>query len=137
MQMASAEVLPAPGELENCIRAALTARQPLHIDAEGVNRAAVVVPLLFKRDEPHVLFTQRSQEVLTHKGHISFPGGMVEPEDGGPAAAALRETEEEVGIPRDQVRLLGQMDDSMTGSATFVITPFVAVVPDGAASIAS
>ena len=107
------------------IWARLGERTPAVVSAEGMRRAAVIVPLFFRAGEAYVLFTQRTEDVPTHKGQISFPGGMVEPEDGGLAAAALRETFEEVGVRPDQVQVLGQLDDMPTSSAPFVITPFV------------
>ena len=115
----------------------LAARTPVHAEAPGIPRAAVLVPLLFKRGEPCVLFTQRSEEVATHKGQVSFPGGVIEADDASPLAAALRETREEVGVAPDSVRLLGQLDDHLTNSRTFVITPFAGVVPNGVARITS
>jgi 8-oxo-dGTP pyrophosphatase MutT (NUDIX family) len=126
-----------PEDLVAFVQARLTGRTPLYEEAPGIPRAAVLVPLLFKGGEPCVLFTQRSEEVATHKGHVSFPGGVIEAEDASPWSAALRETEEEVGIRPADVRHLGQLDDHLTNSRTFVITPFAGVVPDGAAHIRS
>jgi 8-oxo-dGTP pyrophosphatase MutT (NUDIX family) len=135
--MGPAHVPTAPDELPDFIRGRLAAGSPRLAEAPGVRRAAVLVPLLFKGAEPYMLFTQRSQEVPTHKGHVSFPGGVIEADDGGPAEAAVRETEEEIGIATDQIEILGRLDDLLTNSADFVISPFVAIIPDGAARITS
>ena len=119
------------------VRRRLAARTARNAHVPGFLRAAVLVPLLFKEAAPYVLFTQRSQHVETHKGQISFPGGMIEDTDDGPAAAAVRETEEEIGIPADQIELLGRLDELPTNTSSFVITPFVGTIPDGAASLTS
>jgi 8-oxo-dGTP pyrophosphatase MutT (NUDIX family) len=90
--------------------------------------AAVLLPLLYKEGTWHVLFTQRTQDVEHHKGQISFPGGACEPGDADLAATALRETDEEIGIPPQRVEVLGALDDFPT-ITHFMVTPFVGVVP--------
>ena len=86
--------------------------------------AAVLVPLIGREDRTTVLLTRRSRRLRDHAGQISFPGGRIEGCDSDPACAALRETEEEVGIPRDRVRVLGRLPvyDTATG---FRIHPWV------------
>jgi 8-oxo-dGTP pyrophosphatase MutT (NUDIX family) len=92
---------------------------------EGEPRlAAVLVPLVNRPDGLHVLLTQRSADLPDHPGQISFPGGRVEPEDSSLAAAALRETAEEVGLPRDRVAVLGQLSEYETVTG-YRITPVV------------
>jgi 8-oxo-dGTP pyrophosphatase MutT (NUDIX family) len=89
--------------------------------------AAVLVPLV---DHPHgmsVLLTQRTAHLSAHAGQISFPGGRIEERDPDPIAAALRETEEEVGLPRDRVSVIGRLDTYVTGTG-FEITPIVGIV---------
>src|SRR5437899_11332318 len=124
----------APDELITLLRTRLAQRPPREADATGFRCAAVLVPLLFRADEPYLLFTQRTEEVSTHKGQISFPGGSLDSCDVDLSAAALRETHEEIGIPAEQVVLLGRLDDHATNSSGFVITPFVGVVHDGEAN---
>src|SRR3954468_21422670 len=89
------------------------APEDLHFDAipEGVRvtDAAVLVPLVARYDGLHVLFTQRTAHLSDHAGQISFPGGRVEAEDIDRSATALRETEEEIGLARDRVALLGAL----------------------------
>lgn len=99
--------------------------------------AAVLLPIL-DRGSAHLLFTKRTERVRTHKGQISFPGGVVDPGDPSTEAAALRECEEEIGLPRTAVEILGVLDDTETVATPFVITPFVGLVrepvvftPDG------
>ncbi len=78
--------------------------------------AAVMVLLYPKNGEYCVLLNKRSQEVEHHKGEISFPGGATDPEDRDPLDTALRETEEEMGIRRDNIIVLGEMDEVDTRS---------------------
>src|SRR5437867_6106525 len=90
-------------------------------------RAAVLIPIV-DRGEPCLVFTKRTQRVATHKGQISFPGGAVDPGDGSFLEAALRECEEEIGLPRAAVEPLGALDDTETVATPFVITPWVGVI---------
>jgi 8-oxo-dGTP pyrophosphatase MutT (NUDIX family) len=100
--------------------------------------AAVLLPIVDHAGEPYVLFAKRTDRVGHHKGQIAFPGGVIDPGDPTALAAALREAEEEIGLPRAAVEPLGALDDSETVATRFVITPFVGVVrrpvawqPDG------
>ena len=89
--------------------------------------AAVLVPLVQREDGLHVLLTRRTEHLRDHAGQISFPGGRTEPDDGGPAGTALRETEEEIGLPRERVEVIGEMP-VYTTVTSFVVTPVVALV---------
>ena len=89
--------------------------------------AAVLIPLIDRPDEMTVLFTQRTTHLANHAGQISFPGGQIEPGDGGPAATALRETEDEIGLERRFVRLIGHLDTYVTRTG-FIVTPVVGIV---------
>lgn len=73
--------------------------------------AAVLVPLVNRPHGLQVLLTQRTSHLSDHAGQISFPGGRIEASDSTPIHAALRETEEEIGLPREQVKLLGRLRD--------------------------
>ncbi len=86
--------------------------------------AAVLVPLVNRADGLTVLLTQRSADLPDHAGQISFPGGRVEPGDADIDAAALRETEEEVGVPRERVTLLGRLSEYETVTG-YRVTPVV------------
>jgi 8-oxo-dGTP pyrophosphatase MutT (NUDIX family) len=90
--------------------------------------AAVLVPLLLKGQDWHVLVTQRSEIVAHHKGQMSFPGGACEPNDADRLATALRETFEEIGVPPQEVEVLGALDDFPTVTS-FIVTPIVGVIP--------
>ena len=89
--------------------------------------AAVLVPLIDRPGEMSVLLTQRTSHLSAHAGQISFPGGSIEPRDVDAAEAALRETEEEIGLPRNHVTVIGRLDTYVTGTG-FEITPVVGIV---------
>ena len=91
--------------------------------------AAVLVPLVL-RNELMVLLTLRTAQLSTHSGQVAFPGGKQDPEDVDATATALREAQEEVGLPAEQVEVLGRLPIYETGTA-FIVTPVVALVqPD-------
>jgi 8-oxo-dGTP pyrophosphatase MutT (NUDIX family) len=89
--------------------------------------AAVLVPLIDYRRGWSVLLTQRTAHLSAHAGQIAFPGGRIEEADADAVAAALRETEEEVGLPRERVSVVGRLDTYVTGTG-FEITPIVGIV---------
>lgn len=89
--------------------------------------AAVLVPLIDRPEGMSVLLTQRTPHLSAHAGQISFPGGRIEDSDADATDAALRETEEEVGLPRDNVTVIGRLDTYVTGTG-FEITPVVGIV---------
>lgn len=89
--------------------------------------AAVLIALVERENDFHVLYTCRSSDLRSHSGQISFPGGKLEPADDGPAEAALREAEEEVALRPGDVEVLGYLPTYFTGS-NYLITPVVAVV---------
>ena len=89
--------------------------------------AAVLVPLVLRPAEPTVLLTRRTDHLYDHAGQISFPGGRIDPGDESPEAAALRETEEEVGLPREKVELIGRLDTYIVRTG-FEVTPAVGFV---------
>lgn len=92
--------------------------------------AAVLVPIVDHAEGLSVLLTQRSAKLRNHAGQISFPGGRIEATDAGPFAAALRETEEEIGLSRDRISLAGYLQPHLILSG-FWITPVVGFVRPG------
>lgn len=96
-------------------------------EARELRSASVLVPIVAHRPEPTVLFTRRTAHLKAHSGQISFPGGRAEPHDPSPEHTALRETEEEIGLPRMHVELLGRLSDYHTRTG-YRITPVVGLV---------
>jgi 8-oxo-dGTP pyrophosphatase MutT (NUDIX family) len=89
--------------------------------------AAVLVPLVDRADHLTVLLTQRTATLPHHAGQISFPGGRIEAGDASARATALREAEEEIGLPANFVDIVGRLDDYITGTG-FVVAPIVGLV---------
>ena len=92
-----------------------------------ITPAAVLVAVVDRR-EPTIILTERPKTMRKHPGQISFPGGRIEPGDDGPIAAALREAEEEIGLPPDQVEVIGTADRYRTITG-FEVIPVVGVLP--------
>ena len=91
----------------------------------------MLVPLLLtgQAQEPHVVLTRRRADLARHAGEISFPGGRRDPEDADLAETALREAEEEIGLPRATVTLLGELPPTSTFATNYLIHPFVGEIP--------
>jgi 8-oxo-dGTP pyrophosphatase MutT (NUDIX family) len=89
--------------------------------------AAVLFPIVLRDHGQTVLLTQRTAHLRDHAGQISFPGGRVEADDASPVHTALRETEEEIGLSREHVEILGYLPEYRTGTG-FRVTPVVALV---------
>ena len=109
------------------IRRAIARHQPV-LRPEFGRAAAVLVPLLPRPEGLHVLFTERSKELRSHAGQISFPGGSVDLSDADVRAAALREAHEEVGLREEHVEIVGALDDCPTFVTGYVISPVVGVI---------
>ena len=112
--------------LDQHLAEALARRQPAARLEWDARPAAVLVPLFRRDDAWHVLLTQRTQDVPSHKGQVAFPGGKVEPDDRDRTHTALREAEEEIGLAQAHVHVLGQLDELITVSR-WRITPVVGV----------
>lgn len=107
-------------------RGLLSQRPAIEIDAPQYRRACVLIPLIREGDSWSLLFSRRSANLAAHSGQIAFPGGAAE--KGEPLeAAAVREAEEEVGIGRELVELIGRLDDVITNSG-FLVAPFVGII---------
>ena len=89
--------------------------------------AAVLVPLIDHPSGMTVLLTRRTAHLSAHAGQVAFPGGRIDPGDADAVAAALRETEEEIGLDRGQITVIGRLDTYVTGTG-FEITPVVGIV---------
>jgi 8-oxo-dGTP pyrophosphatase MutT (NUDIX family) len=124
------ELCTSPEKLYGHIKQTLNQRkQKSFIYKKGPSTpAAVLIPLFFKDNQAHILFTKRTTKVATHKGQISFPGGKKDDSDQDHLFTALRETEEEVGIKTKDVAIFGQTDIFLTNT-DFLVTPFVGSYP--------
>jgi 8-oxo-dGTP pyrophosphatase MutT (NUDIX family) len=120
------------------LRAALeTAHEPILLtgdhhdfDPDDVTHPAAVLVAVTDRADPGVILTQRTETLRRHAGQVAFPGGRIDPEDDGPIAAALREAEEEIALPRARVEVIGMADRYRTVTG-YCVTPVLGVVaPD-------
>jgi 8-oxo-dGTP pyrophosphatase MutT (NUDIX family) len=93
----------------------------------------VLVPLFqpSEAEAPHVVLTRRRADLRRHAGEISFPGGRQDSEDADLAETALREAEEEIGLTREVVALIGDLPPISTFATNYLIHPFVGVIPAG------
>jgi 8-oxo-dGTP pyrophosphatase MutT (NUDIX family) len=108
------------------LRQGLSGRERLTLQIDGFRESAVLVPILVEPERPDsLLFTVRRDDLPTHAGQISFPGGKRDPSDADAAATAIRETSEELGIEPAAIEVIGLLDDIPTPTG-FVITPVVA-----------
>ncbi|MGE0828085.1 MAG: CoA pyrophosphatase [Hyphomonadaceae bacterium] len=100
------------------------------VDAAPLKPAAVLAPIVRRAEGWTMLFTERTHDMPSHPGQVSFPGGRVQAEDTGPVDTALREAEEELGVPRAHFTPFGGWDSYETGSG-YAITPVLAMVEPG------
>ncbi len=117
--------------LPNLIREFLNGREPenIHDGPYSHRHAGVLIPLLEDKGIYKILFTKRTDMVEEHKGQISFPGGSVDKEDSSVLETALRESEEEIGLLKGDVDILGRIDDTVTVASDFIVRPYVGFVP--------
>ena len=108
---------------------AVSVEDERYLDGETISHrpAAVLIPIT-DRAEPGVILTQRPDTMRSHSGQVAFPGGKIDDEDADAIAAALREADEELAIPPDQVRIIGETDIYYSGSG-FRITPVIGIIP--------
>ena len=91
-------------------------------------KAAVLIAIT-DEESPEIIYTLRSNKVSSHQGEVSFPGGMQEDSDKNLTMTALRESEEEIGLPQDCVNILGSLD-TMVSRFNISVTPFVGIIPN-------
>jgi 8-oxo-dGTP pyrophosphatase MutT (NUDIX family) len=113
------------------IRAALRPTPPaLSASEPSLRPAAVLLPII-ERSEPYALFTRRTDDLPSHAGQICFPGGRYHPDDQTLIRTALREMEEEIGLPADEVEIAGFLDSYETLNTGFAILPVVGYLRAG------
>ena len=111
------------------LRQALSQRKKRHIVDPDRIAAAVLLPIYYKQGQYYILFIKRTENVKTHRGEISFPGGTCEERDNTLLDTALRECAEEIGLVADDTEILGELDDVASIKTNYVISPFVALIP--------
>lgn len=108
------------------IKKLLEGRERESLHHPECKRAAVLL-CLFEKGDSHILLTRRTNKVRHHKGQISLPGGAFQQGDPSLLETALRETEEEIGLKKDHVHILGQLSDISTVTSGYIITPYVGI----------
>jgi 8-oxo-dGTP pyrophosphatase MutT (NUDIX family) len=101
------------------------------LDVRGSTDAAVLVPLYIEDGELHAVFTKRREELRRHAGEISFPGGRYDEGESDLRATALREAEEEIGLPASAVEILGALQPTPTIATDYSVYPFVGLIEPG------
>ena len=109
----------------------LSPEQALRLEVTGRTTAGVLVPLYLHDGELHAVFTRRQNDLRRHAGEISFPGGRYEPTDRDLTETALRESEEEIGLPRESVEVVGALQPTPTIATGYAVYPFVGMIEAG------
>ena len=115
--------------MEQRLKHVLSRGQKRHITDAKLVPSAVLVPIYWRERQYYILFTQRTEKVREHKGQISFPGGARQEGDKTLLDTVLRESAEEIGLAPDRVEILGELDDTVTETSHYVISPFVGLIP--------
>ena len=103
------------------------------VKVHGRTKAAVLVALYVDDGDLHAVFTRRRHDLRRHAGEISFPGGRCDAEDASLLDTALRESEEEIGLPRDAAEILGALPPTPTVATNYGVYPFVGLIEPGCA----
>jgi 8-oxo-dGTP pyrophosphatase MutT (NUDIX family) len=123
---------PRTASLGEQLRPVLLApNEAVAIDVHGRTDAAVLVPLYLSGGKLHLVFTKRGADLRRHAGEISFPGGRRERDEDDLQATALREAEEEIGLPRDAVEIVGALQPTPTIATGYAVYPFVGLIESG------
>jgi len=120
--------VPTATELRELL---LTPEQAAAMDAPGKTDAAVLVPIFHRAGEPVAVFTERRADLRRHAGEISFPGGRQDFPDEDLRTTALREAEEEIGLARGEVELVGALPPVGTFVTGYRVFPFVGLIEPG------
>jgi 8-oxo-dGTP pyrophosphatase MutT (NUDIX family) len=125
-------VSSASSSLPDALRAVLLdPAEASAVEVHGRTKAAVLVALYVADGELHAVFTRRRHDLRSHAGEISFPGGRRDPGDESLLHTALRETEEELGLPPDAVEILGALPPTPTVATNYGVYPFVGLIEPG------
>jgi 8-oxo-dGTP pyrophosphatase MutT (NUDIX family) len=116
---------------EGLRRVLIDPQETMAVVVADATRAGVLVPLYLEGSEMHVVLTRRRADLRRHAGEISFPGGRHEQGERDLLETALREAEEEIGLPAELVRIVGALTPTATIASGYAIYPFVAVIEPG------
>ena len=131
--MFSASSSPRPREewAARLKRVLLDPAEAAALDVHGRIDAAVLVPLFVSDGALHAVFTRRRDDLRRHAGEISFPGGRQDDDESDLRLTALREAEEEIGLPPDAVELIGALQPTPTIATNYAVYPFVGLIEPG------
>jgi 8-oxo-dGTP pyrophosphatase MutT (NUDIX family) len=127
-------VSSASSSLSDALRAVLL--DPLEaaaLQVHGRTKAAVLVALYVDHGDLRTVFTRRRHDLRSHAGEISFPGGRRDEDEDDLRVTALREAEEEIGLPREEVRIVGALTPTPTVATSYAVYPFVGLIEPGRA----
>jgi 8-oxo-dGTP pyrophosphatase MutT (NUDIX family) len=116
---------------EELAAALIDVEEAAALPVHGATTAAVLVPLYLEHDALHAVFTKRREDLRRHPGEVSFPGGRREEDEPDLVATALREAEEEIGLPGAAVAIVGALKPTPTIATGYAIYPFVGVIEPG------
>ncbi|CAK1555565.1 unnamed protein product [Leptosia nina] len=125
----SSRILLTAAARERCIACLRELPEFVHENVTPKQRAAVLVPICVIDDQLHLLYTLRASNLKTHGGQVSFPGGKMDKGEDA-VETALRETEEEIGVPRDVIDVWCPMSSLQGRDKEMLITPIVGVIND-------
>ena len=117
------------GTVKERLKQLLNDREKLRIVDNSRVSSAVLLPIYNRQGQCHIVFIKRTETLKEHKGQVSFPGGTCEESDRTPLDTALRESTEEIGLMVDDVEVLGELDDELTTTSNYIVSPFVGVIP--------
>ena len=107
----------------------LAQREKRYIKDAGRVPSAVLIPLYRKQGRYYIVLNRRTEKVKDHKGQISFPGGARDSNDRTLLHTAVRESREEIGLRAKDIEVIGELDDELTTTSNYIVTPFVAIIP--------
>jgi 8-oxo-dGTP pyrophosphatase MutT (NUDIX family) len=116
---------------EDLRRVLLSPEDATALEVRGAINAAVLVPLYVNHGRLHAVFTRRHDDLRRHPGEISFPGGRYDEGEPDLTATALREAQEEIGLPRDAVEIVGALQPTPTIATGYAVYPFVGLIEAG------
>jgi 8-oxo-dGTP pyrophosphatase MutT (NUDIX family) len=127
-------VSSASSSLSDALRAVLLdPGEATALEVHGRTKAAVLVALYVDGGDLRTVFTRRRHDLRSHAGEISFPGGRRDDDEDDLRVTALREAEEEIGLPRDEVRIIGALTPTPTVATSYAVYPFVGLIEPGRA----